>query len=172
VFVPLPPDVDPEGRFAQFNISKSDWRTFADFMAVSNMDLMLGLNQITRRWPNGQKCTGERGACPWDSTNARAFMEHNRDAGIPVWGYELGNEPGCYMARDDQPTFSKSLGITCVTCLLLSVPFCSFLFYSFICAWHAALFTRPLMLPLLHHITTSLLFLTRYDPKTTTKLLK
>lgn len=112
VFVPLPPDVDPEGRFAQFNISKSDWRTFADFMAVSNMDLMLGLNQITRRWPNGQKCTGERGACPWDSTNARAFMEHNRDAGIPVWGYELGNEPGCYMARDDQPTFSKSLGIT------------------------------------------------------------
>ena len=37
------------------------------------------------------------GGCPWVSRNARAWMEFNRDAGIKVLGYELGNEPGCYM---------------------------------------------------------------------------
>jgi hypothetical protein len=36
-------------------------------------------------------------SCEWDPTNARAWLEHNRDMAAPVVGYELGNEPGCYM---------------------------------------------------------------------------
>ena len=64
-----------------------------------------GLNQLLRKYPAGgaKGCAGDGVGCPWDPLNARAWMEHNAAIGLVPFGYELGNEPGCFLPNIELP---------------------------------------------------------------------
>jgi hypothetical protein len=49
---------------------------------------VVSVNGLLRHWdqPN----------IPWDPTNAQAFIQDNLAKGYKIYGYELGNEPGCW----------------------------------------------------------------------------
>ena len=63
--------------------------------------------------------------------NARAWIAHNAASGHDVYGYELGNEPGCYLpkvnltalgAADDYAVLTQTIadvhagGLCCACC--------------------------------------------------------
>ena len=100
---PLPPAVravlrSGGGGTAPFNATFADFDEVVAFAAATRSQMVLGLNQLTRKWPEGGLCHASgSGRCPWVSTNASVWMEHNRAVNATILGYELGNEPGCYM---------------------------------------------------------------------------
>lgn len=75
-----------------WNLTVPSWETFAQFTKASGVDLVFGLNAVTRH------ADAEGRPATWDSRNAAAFIRYNRRHAHAVWGYELGNEPG------DHPT--------------------------------------------------------------------
>lgn len=82
------------GGTAPFNARPSDWDQVVAFANATGAEMVVGLNMLLRKWPHsggegGCGGVGEAG-CLWDSTNARAWIEHNRDVGAPIYGYELG----------------------------------------------------------------------------------
>ena len=85
---------------AAHTLTASAWDPFAQTMSsMAGVDLVVGLGALWRDW-EGCDDVGADGVCPgaipWDSANARAFIQHNREAGHTIWGYELGNEPGVW----------------------------------------------------------------------------
>lgn len=83
--------------------SASDWEKVASFATATGASLVLGLNQLLRDWPDGgaHGCgtAADGTGCRWNPANAKAWIAHNRDHGHRVYGYELGNEPGCYLPK-------------------------------------------------------------------------
>jgi hypothetical protein len=80
------------------NVSVADWDQVAAFAVATGADLVLGFNQLLRSWPNDGTHGCAAGPCLWNDSNARAWVQHNRRIpGLRVVGYELGNEPGCYL---------------------------------------------------------------------------
>jgi hypothetical protein len=73
------------------NISAHDWDTVGTFAKSVGADLVLGLNQLVRHYPEGGASGGcdNHSSCVWDTTNARAWLEHNKQANYTVYGYEL-----------------------------------------------------------------------------------
>eukprot|EP00039_Didymoeca_costata_P003173 m.65745 g.65745 ORF g.65745 m.65745 type:complete len:496 (-) comp11758_c0_seq1:102-1589(-) len=101
-YVPIPLAVQnllrPGGGGTKpFNVSIADYRKLAEFAKVVGADLVLGLNLLLRDWPDGGVRGCNNKTCPWNSKNARAWIEYNLVNNFPVYGYELGNEPGCFM---------------------------------------------------------------------------
>ena len=93
------------GGTSMFNTTAAIWDDVLGFAAAAGADLVLGLNQLLRKYPGDGTgaCAGATaGGCPWDDRNARAWIAYNRDwssgNATPIWAYELGNEPGCYIA--------------------------------------------------------------------------
>ena len=111
IYVPIPPDVKAVLKHQkEVNTTYETFDQLIDFLVKVDSELVLGFNQLLRDWPNGQICTGEQGSCPWIDTNARPWIQHMKDTNAPVFGFELGNEPGCYMQRDYD--WEHSTGIT------------------------------------------------------------
>ncbi len=108
-YVPTPPAVTSRlrsggGGTRPANVSLADWSDVTAFAVATGADLVLGLNMLLRDWPgNGSHgCASSQDSddrsCAWIASNARAWIAHNKKvAGLHVEGYELGNEPGCFM---------------------------------------------------------------------------
>ena len=138
------------------NVHEADWDAVADFVGSTKADLVLGLNQLTRDWPESggdgcafspsctrkiaEVCSSLVGPacrkcivsnlqaleqagcqtngvsvhdlrdfhdvcepdalpkrCAWNPLNARRWIHYNKQKKLRVYGYELGNEPGCFM---------------------------------------------------------------------------
>ena len=104
------PGLKPE-MFAH-NLTAAQWDPFARLLTqqLKGIDLVVGLGALWRHWgdcaaPASAVCPGD---IPWDSRNAASFIAHNRDAGFPVWGYELGNEPAVWNYTWGSPIVTPS----------------------------------------------------------------
>lgn len=91
------------GGTAPFNAAVADWDRVVGFAKATGGDMVVGLNLLLREWPEGgaHGCASAGSAdCAWDPTNARTWLEHNRDTAAPVVGYELGTLRVTYSAEE------------------------------------------------------------------------
>jgi hypothetical protein len=73
----------------QYNFSEVGWAAMNDLVdSLPGSQLVVSLNGLLRHW--------DQANIPWDSTNAEAFILDNIAKGYQIYGYELGNEPGCW----------------------------------------------------------------------------
>ena len=92
-----PPHVNP--GMVPHELTEGSWRPFAHLMTqLPGAELVVGLSALWRDWrgcdvKSTEACPGN---VPWDSANAAAFIQADRQAGDKPWGYELGNEPAVW----------------------------------------------------------------------------
>jgi hypothetical protein len=69
-----------------FCLTQARWKEINDFAAATGNKVAFGLNAMAGRL--NKTCP----LCPWDSTNARAFLAASHAAGITPYALEFGNE--------------------------------------------------------------------------------
>lgn len=73
----------------QYNFSVAGWSAINRLVqSLPNSQLVVSVNGLLRHW--------DKPSIPWDPTNAKAFIADNIAKGYHIFGYELGNEPGCW----------------------------------------------------------------------------
>lgn len=73
----------------QYNFSAVGWAAMNHLVQrLPGSQLVVSLNGLLRHW--------DQKDIPWDPTNAKAFIADNIAQGYEIYGYELGNEPGCW----------------------------------------------------------------------------
>jgi hypothetical protein len=84
------------------NVTGADWDEVANFVKATGANLVFGFNQLVRNYPapTDKGCNSDK-ACTWNG--AKAWIEYNLKIGLHVYGYELGNEPGCYLGHINLP---------------------------------------------------------------------
>eukprot|EP01043_Picozoa_sp_COSAG02_P047776 COSAG02_NODE_4615_length_5161_cov_10.381865_7_plen_386_part_00 len=83
----------------QYNFSAVGWAAINRLVQrLPNSQLVVGLNGLLRHW--------DQPDMPWDPSNARAFIADNIARGYDIYGYELGNEPGCWGSHGGSVTAS------------------------------------------------------------------
>ena len=65
------------------------------FARRCNFDLVWDFNGMRMRSPDG---------ATWNSTSARVLLERTLQQRSPLWGVQLGNEPGHFQTRNGDPT--------------------------------------------------------------------
>jgi len=69
-----------------FCLTQERWKAINDFAAATGNKVAFGLNAMAGR--ENKTCK----ACPWDPTNAAAFLTASHAAGITPYALEFGNE--------------------------------------------------------------------------------
>lgn len=73
----------------QHLFSMDAWRAIWDLVQQLEDSRLVGsVSGLYRHW--------DQPGAPWDGTNAQSFLRFNKQHGIRIFGYELGNEPGCW----------------------------------------------------------------------------
>jgi len=89
VFPGAHPGSDNPSMVAQLNFSMPAWAAVNELVSMlPGSTVVVSLSGLLRHW--------HEAGLPWDGANAAAFVEENKRRGYKIYGYELGNEPGCW----------------------------------------------------------------------------
>ncbi len=87
---PITDDPDAQWGFTGGCLTQKRWKEIATFAQDHKAKLVFGLNGLKGRTHVDEKqWTGN-----WDPSNTRSLLTYTKEAGLPVYAWELGNELG------------------------------------------------------------------------------
>jgi hypothetical protein len=93
----------PFPLYPGLNFSLFALEAMASFCARAGFSLVIDVNELTGRSCGSGGCTNTT----WDTRSLRAFLEHIRDADLPVEALEMGNE----LSGSRGPFIAKDFGV-------------------------------------------------------------
>ena len=83
------PGSDNPKNVTQLRFSTAAWDALHALASkLPGSRVVVSVSGLLRHW--------KKADLAWDSTNAEAFIRTNYNKGYQIYGYELGNEPGCW----------------------------------------------------------------------------
>ncbi len=90
VCTPITDDPTAQWGFTGGCLNRSRWSEIANFAKDHEAKLVFGLNGLKGRVHiKGKEWEGK-----WDPSNAKSLMTYTKEAGLPIYAWELGNELG------------------------------------------------------------------------------